>query len=128
MKIWAISSGEYSTYAVERCFTSRELAVEYLGDEQRNHYFIEEFELHDAVPPRQLLWTCVAFVSETRANMEPEHWLRCKIRPTDEALPELEESFEPLYGEQHFYARGTDREAVYQSVARRYSEALRVRV
>jgi len=126
MKVWAISSGEYSTYRIERCFTTRLLAEEYLGDEPRSHWFIEEFELHDSVPPRQLLWTCMAFVSTSRTNMEPERYLLCEVRPVDEDLPELEESFEPLYGEQHFRAKGTDRDAVYQSVARRYHEALAV--
>jgi len=47
-KVYMISSGSYSDYAVNRCFSTKELAEEWIGIFKENSdYFIEERNLDD---------------------------------------------------------------------------------
>jgi hypothetical protein len=58
MKVFAMSSGEWSDYGIDALFTTRDLAEEAIrAKSAADRYVVEEFELYDRIPEKVTLFS-----------------------------------------------------------------------
>lgn len=71
-KIYIVTSGEYSDYGINAVFTTKEKAIDYVG-QHGTRYNIEEYNLDEEVEKKTQLW-CIEF--------RVEDGKLCKASPT----------------------------------------------
>lgn len=115
MKVWVLSSGEYSDWSIDTIVTSEDVAKEAVARELAEHY--DDYEVYDEVPPQQVIYNFHFTADEVVHEWTYTHWPPIKEYSR---IDVSEVTAGPQKG--NLWARGDDRDKVMKVVRDRQAK------